>query len=78
MRVVERTIDKTGQVLLTPEIELEGWWTSLPVSDKDIVQLYADHGTSEQYMGCAPRGVVASAGSFRRRQRLTKPVSTKP
>ena len=32
MRVVARTIDKKGQVLLTPEIELEGWWTSLSVS----------------------------------------------
>lgn len=49
MRVVERTIDKKGQILLTPEIELEGWWTSLPVSDRKIVQLYADHGTSEQF-----------------------------
>ena len=49
MRVVERTTDKKGQVLLTPEIELEGRWTSLPVSDKKIVQLYADHGTSEQF-----------------------------
>ena len=49
MRVVERTIDKKGQILLTPEIELEGWWTSLPVSDKKIVHLYADHGTSEQF-----------------------------
>ena len=49
MHVVERTIDKKGQILLTPEIELEGWWTSLPVSDKKIVQLYADHGTSEQF-----------------------------
>ena len=49
MRLVERTIDKKGQILLTPEIELEGWWTSLLVSDKKIVQLYADHGTSEQF-----------------------------
>jgi len=49
MRLVERTIDKKGQVLLTPEIELEGWWTSLSVSEEDIVQLYADHGTSEQF-----------------------------
>ena len=49
MRVVERTIDKKGQILLTPEIELEGWWTSLLVSDEKIVQLYADHGTSEQF-----------------------------
>ena len=48
IRVVERTIDKKGQVLLTPEIELKGWWTSLSVSEKDIVQLYVEHGASEQ------------------------------
>jgi hypothetical protein len=29
MRVIERTIDKHGQHLLVPEIEIEGWWTSL-------------------------------------------------
>ena len=49
MRVVERTIDKKGQVLLTPEIELEGWWISLPVNEQKIVQLYADHGASEPF-----------------------------
>ncbi|MDD2469159.1 MAG: IS1380 family transposase, partial [Desulfobulbus sp.] len=27
VRVTERTIDKTGQFLLTPDITLEGWWT---------------------------------------------------
>jgi len=29
VRVTERTIDKKGQLLLEPEIELEGGWTSL-------------------------------------------------
>jgi hypothetical protein len=28
MRVIERSIDKHGQRLLIPEIEIEGWWTS--------------------------------------------------
>ncbi len=32
VRVTERTIDKKGQHLLTPEIEIEGWWTSLEVA----------------------------------------------
>ncbi|MEJ2045857.1 MAG: transposase, partial [Reinekea sp.] len=49
MRVVERTIDKTGQRMLLPEIELEGWWSSLSLPEKDVIQLYCDHGTSEQY-----------------------------
>lgn len=49
MRVVERTIDKKGQLLLTPELELEGWWTSLDIPEEEVIQLYADHGTSEQF-----------------------------
>lgn len=49
MRVIERTIDKHGQHLLVPDIELEGWWTSLWFTEEQIIALYADHGTSEQY-----------------------------
>ena len=44
-----RTIDKRGQQLLVPEIEIEGWWTSLEFDEETIIALYADHGTSEQY-----------------------------
>lgn len=49
MRVVERTIDKKGQLLLAPELEMEGWWTSLDIPEHEVIQLYADHGTSEQF-----------------------------
>lgn len=49
MRLTERTIDRKGQLLLTPEIELEGWWTSLSIDEPAVIQLYADHGTSEQF-----------------------------
>jgi hypothetical protein len=49
MRVTERTIDKKGQPLLIPEIELEGWWTSLNVTDEDVIALYRGHGLCEQY-----------------------------
>lgn len=49
MRLIERTIDKKGQMLLTPEIELEGWWTSLSLDEHAVIKLYADHGTSEQF-----------------------------
>jgi len=36
-------------MLLEPEIELEGWWTSLKLSAENIIALYQDHGTSEQF-----------------------------
>jgi hypothetical protein len=49
MRVIERTIDKRGQPLLLPDIEIEGWWTSLLRDEEEIIRLYAEHGTSEQY-----------------------------
>ena len=49
MQVVERTIDKTGQQNLLPDIEIQGWWTSLLISEEEIIQLYCDHGTSEQF-----------------------------
>jgi hypothetical protein len=49
MRVIECTIDKHGQHLLVPEIEIEGWWTSLELDAERIIALYADHATSEQF-----------------------------
>jgi len=51
LRMIERTIDKHGQVLLQPELTLEGWTTSLPmhISAAQIIELYADHGTHEQF-----------------------------
>ena len=50
--VTERTIDKHGARLLVPDIEIEGWWTSLgecECSDEKIIALYCDHATSEQF-----------------------------
>ena len=52
MQVTERTIDKHGQGLLFPELEIEGWWTSLSeaaFNDEAIIALYCDHATSEQF-----------------------------
>jgi hypothetical protein len=49
MRAVERTIDCKGQLLLVPEIEVEGWWTRLDLPEKHVIRLYEDHGTSEQF-----------------------------
>jgi len=51
-RLIERAIDARGQVLLVPELTLEGWTTSLPAaqfSAAAIIALYADHGTHEQF-----------------------------
>ena len=52
LRLVEREIDRRGQQLIVPEVELEGWTTSLGQKQFDaakIMALYADHGTHEQF-----------------------------
>jgi hypothetical protein len=49
VRVVERTIDRKGHPLLLPEYELEGWWTNLDLAAAEVIRLYNDHGTSEQF-----------------------------
>jgi len=35
LRLIERTIDKHGQVLIEPELTLEGWTTSLSAKQFD-------------------------------------------
>jgi hypothetical protein len=47
--VTYRTIAADGQKLLVPEIEANTWWTSLKWSPKEVIAMYHDHGTSEQY-----------------------------
>lgn len=49
VHVIERTIDKKGQVLLMPDIEIEGWLTSLALPVAQVVKLYQGHGTHEQF-----------------------------
>lgn len=49
-RLTEETIDRDGQVLLLPKLTVEGWNTSLTqLSNTQIIALYADHGTHEQF-----------------------------
>ncbi len=50
-RLIERTIDKHGVALLLPDYEIEGWTTTLPskFSTTDIIALYCDHATHEQF-----------------------------
>ena len=49
VRMVERTLDRKGQPLLLAEYELDGWWTSLELGADEVIRLYNDHGTAEQY-----------------------------
>jgi hypothetical protein len=52
MQITERTVTAAGQMLLIPDIEIEGWWTSLDRAhypDAQIVALYRDHATAEQF-----------------------------
>jgi hypothetical protein len=49
VHLVERTIDRHGQILLMPEIALEGWLTSLDLPAAAIIKLYQGHGTHEQF-----------------------------
>jgi Transposase DDE domain group 1 len=49
VRLIERTTDKRGQVLLLPDYQLEGWWTSLNESPKSVIERYCAHATHEQF-----------------------------
>jgi hypothetical protein len=47
--VIQRTIAADGQRLLVPDIEIATFWTSLTLPAKQVIELYHQHGTSEQY-----------------------------
>ena len=49
VRVTERTADRHGQMRLTPDITLEGWRTDLNLEPEQVIALYRDHATSEQF-----------------------------
>lgn len=48
-QVIERTSDRDGQMFLVPEIEVNVFWTSLTCAPYRVIELYRDHGTSEQF-----------------------------
>ena len=48
-KITKRTIDRNGNRLLFPEIEVETYWTNLYEDASDVIELYHDHGTSEQF-----------------------------
>ena len=47
--VTERTIDKHGQELLIPDVDVNTFWTVLPDKAQTVIGLYHNHGTSEQF-----------------------------
>lgn len=47
--VIERLTDPDGNYLLNPEIEVNTYWTNLPCEAHQVIKLYHDHGTSEQF-----------------------------
>lgn len=48
-KVTERLTDANENRLLLPEIEVATYWTNLPLEAQDVIALYQDHGTSEQF-----------------------------
>jgi hypothetical protein len=52
VEAIRRTATPDGQALLIPELEINTFWTSLKpskVTAQQVVDLYHDHGTSEQF-----------------------------
>lgn len=49
MRLTERTIDRDGQRLLLPKLEIDGWWSTLDWPAEEIIASYQRHGTHEQF-----------------------------
>ena len=47
--VTERTCLANGQMLLEPKIDVETWWVSLENPEEDVIRLYCDHATCEQF-----------------------------
>ena len=47
--VVRRTISAEGQALLIPDIEVQTWWTNLAAPPADVIRLYREHSTCEQF-----------------------------
>jgi hypothetical protein len=48
-QVTEEKTDSDGQMLLSPNLEVDTYWCSLDISPQEVVKLYQNHGTSEQF-----------------------------
>jgi hypothetical protein len=49
IKVTERTVNKHGQILLLPEVTVDGWWTNMALTEEKIISLYKNHALSEQF-----------------------------
>jgi len=47
--ITERTTAADGQEMLFPETGIDMYWTSLGVSDEEVIALYHNHAVCEQY-----------------------------
>lgn len=47
--VTERTLDHKGNPLLIPQLDVNTYWTNLPDDAESIIDLYHNHGKSEQF-----------------------------
>ncbi len=47
--ITDRTTLADGQILLEPETEINMYWTSLDVSDEEVIELYHNHAICEQF-----------------------------
>lgn len=48
-QVTERTMLANGQILSEPDIDVQTWWTSLAHTPQEIIRLYREHATCEQF-----------------------------
>ena len=47
--ITERSTSADGQEMLFPETVIDMYWTSLGVSDEEVIELYHNHAVCEQY-----------------------------
>ncbi len=47
--IIERSIDKHGQMLFPHNVEVNMFWTNLSFTDEEVIELYHAHGESEQF-----------------------------
>ena len=48
-QVTKRMVDDDGDALLFPQVEVESYWTSLDTDVGRVIELYHEHGTTEQF-----------------------------
>lgn len=49
LRAIESQYDRQGNPHLIPDVELEGWWTSLAIDKEQVIESYKGHALCEQY-----------------------------